>query len=662
MADGGLPRHGWLAGAAGQPGSAKPARAGRSGKTGGETSAKQVFHRLAYTWRLWGERHGYFDSPEDAQAFYDELVHMLARQMAAPNSPQWFNTGLHAVYGIEGPPQGHYYADPATGEVKLSENAYERPQPHACQPYWAPISTPRGPFPIGEIVEKGLVGLEVFDGTDGGAGTTRVVAVKANGVKPVLRVVLKNGAHIDATGDHLVWARDERRQQGSWRRVDELAAGMRLVVASRMRAAVLAVAGGRSEIGEALAGGSPGIREEAIVRIEELGPLPVYDVQTESARYLSNNIVVHNCFIQSIEDDLVAEGGIMDLIAREARIFKYGSGTGSNFSKLRGRREPLSGGGISSGVLSFLRVNDRSASSIKSGGTTRRAAKMVILDADHPDIGDYIDWKVTEEHKVASMVTGSRILRRHAKRLVELVNGGAGDHDPELRAAIADALRDEVPPVYVHRIISLARQGVTDLPLAEYSTEWDDEAYNTVSGQSSNNSVRVTNAFMQAVLDDSEWDLVWRTDSSHREKVKARALWEKIAVSAWQCADPGLQFHTTINEWHTCPVDGEIRATNPCVTGDTLIATDRGLQRIESLVGRERHRHQRRWRGGCRRPDLQDGHEAGVRAEDRRRVPAAPHRGSQGEDRQPRRCARGRSDRRRPRDPREAGVRYRLAA
>jgi ribonucleoside-diphosphate reductase alpha chain len=306
------------------------------------------------------------------------------------------------------------------------------------------------------------------------------------------------------------------------------------------------------------------LREETIVRIEALGPMAVYDIQTESAQYLSNNVVVHNCFIQSIEDDLVNEGGIMDLIAREARIFKYGSGTGSNFSKLRGRREPLSGGGISSGVLSFLRVNDRSASSIKSGGTTRRAAKMVILDADHPDIGDYIAWKVTEEHKVASMVTGSRILRKHAERLVEAVRVSGGEHDPMLRRAIADALRDEVPPVYVHRIISLARQGVTDLPTGVYSTEWDDEAYNTVSGQSSNNSVRVTNAFMQAVLDDSEWDLVWRTDATHKDKVRARALWEKIAVSAWQCADPGLQFHTTFNEWHTCPVDGEIRGTNPC--------------------------------------------------------------------------------------------------
>ena len=347
----------------------------------------------------WGERHGYFDTPADAQAFYDEMVYMLATQMAAPNSPQWFNTGLHAVYGIEGPPQGHYYADPNTGEVKLSDSAYERPQPHACQPWDAPVSTPRGPMPIGKIVEEGLVGLEVFDGTGGGAGTTKVVAVKANGVKPVLRVVLKNGTSLDATGDHLVWARDERRQEGSWRPMDQLAAGMRLELVG----------------GE----GRPGLREEAIVRIEELGAMPVYDIQTESSRYLSNNVVVHNCFIQSIEDDLVNEGGIMDLIAREARIFKYGSGTGSNFSRLRGRKEPLSGGGISSGVLSFLRVNDRSASSIKSGGTTRRAAKMVILDADHPDISEYIDWKVTEEHKVAAMVTGSRVLRRHTRRVLQ---------------------------------------------------------------------------------------------------------------------------------------------------------------------------------------------------------------------------------------------------
>jgi ribonucleoside-diphosphate reductase alpha chain len=370
-------------------------------RKGGERSARQVFHRLAHTWRLWGERHGYFDSESDAHTFYDELVYMLARQMAAPNSPQWFNTGLHAVYGIEGPPQGHYYVDPQKGEVRPSENAYERPQPHAC-------------------------------------------------------------------------------------------------------------------------------------------------------------------FIQDVQDDLVGDGGIMDLVSREARLFKYGSGTGSNFSRLRGKKEPLSGGGVSSGLLSFLKVNDRSASAIKSGGTTRRAAKMVILDADHPDIEEYIDWKVTEEHKVASMVTGSKVLKRHADRIYDLAAKGADDEDAGLRGAIALALADEVPPAYVHRVIQLARQGAPLIPLNEYSTEWDDEAYATVSGQTSNNSVRVTNEFMNAIQQDREWELSWRTDPSRKEAVRARRLWERIAVSAWQCADPGLQFHTTINEWHTCPEDGEIRGSNPC--------------------------------------------------------------------------------------------------
>jgi ribonucleoside-diphosphate reductase alpha chain len=309
---------------------------------GPEKSAKQVFSRLAGTWRHWGEKEGYFATSEDAVAFEDELKYMLARQMAAPNSPQWFNTGLNWAYGLTGPAQGFWYVDGATGELESSLDSYSRPAPHAC-------------------------------------------------------------------------------------------------------------------------------------------------------------------FILSVRDDLVNPGGIMDLWVREARIFKFGSGAGSNFSQIRAENERLSGGGKSSGVMSFLKIGDRAAGAIKSGGTTRRAAKMVILDVDHPDIERFIDWKKVEEDK-------ARVLINH---------GG--------------------------------------LP-----ADFNGDAYATVSGQNSNNSVRVTNDFIQTVLDDGDWDLINRTDGSVRKTVKARDLWDRIAEAAWACADPGLQFDTTVNEWHTSPAGGRIRASNPC--------------------------------------------------------------------------------------------------
>lgn len=319
--------------------------------TGPERSVKQVIRRLAGCWRHWGQQEGYFETAQDAQAFEDELSYMLIHQMAAPNSPQWFNTGLHYAYGITGPAQGHFYADSKTGEIRESEDSYTHPQPHAC-------------------------------------------------------------------------------------------------------------------------------------------------------------------FILSVGDDMVNPGGIMDLWVREARLFKYGSGTGTNFSKLRAAGEPLSGGGMSSGLMSFLKIGDRAAGAIKSGGTTRRAAKMVCLDLDHPDIVEFIEWKAKEEKKVA---------------------------------ALADA---------------------------GYSTDFNDEAYQTVSGQNSNNSVRVPHAFFEAVEKDGEWPLVWRTEKRAAERegrsptacktLRARELWDKIGFAAWACADPGVQYDTVINEWHTCPAAGRINASNPC--------------------------------------------------------------------------------------------------
>ena len=376
---------------------------------GSETDARQVFDRLAGTWTYWGWKGGYFSSEEDARAFYDELRYMLAMQMGAPNSPQWFNTGLHWAYGIDGPSQGHYYVDFATGEVKASTSAYEHPQPHAC-------------------------------------------------------------------------------------------------------------------------------------------------------------------FIQGIEDDLVNEGGIMDLWVREARLFKYGSGTGTNFSRLRGENEPLSGGGKSSGLMSFLKIGDRAAGAIKSGGTTRRAAKMVVVDIDHPDIEDYINWKVIEEQKVAALVTGSRILSERLNAILKAcVNCEADDdgcfdpkRNPALKREVKAARKARVPDNAIRRVIQFARQGYTSIHFPIYDTDWDSEAYRTVSGQNSNNSVRVTDEFLRAVEADSDWNLTFRKNGAIAKTVKARELWEEIGYAAWACADPGIQFHTTVNDWHTCPAAGEIRASNPC--------------------------------------------------------------------------------------------------
>ncbi|MDQ0506242.1 vitamin B12-dependent ribonucleotide reductase [Xanthobacter agilis] len=375
----------------------------------GETSARQVFDRLAGTWTYWGWKGRYFDTEADAQAFFDELRYMLAMQMAAPNSPQWFNTGLNWAYGIDGPGQGHFYVDHETGEAKASTSAYEHPQPHAC-------------------------------------------------------------------------------------------------------------------------------------------------------------------FIQSVGDDLVNEGGIMDLWVREARLFKYGSGTGTNFSSLRGEGERLSGGGRSSGLMSFLKIGDRAAGAIKSGGTTRRAAKMVVVDADHPDIENYVDWKVIEEQKVAALVTGSKLNAKHLKAILKAcVNcEGQGDScfDPEknpaLKREIKAARKAAIADAAIRRVIQFGRQGYKDIDVAIYDTDWDGEAYLTVAGQNSNNSVRVTDGFLRAVETDADWNLIRRTDGKVAKTIKARELWEKIGAAAWHCADPGIQFHTTINDWHTCPAGGDIRASNPC--------------------------------------------------------------------------------------------------
>ena len=376
-------------------------------RLGGETSALEVFDRLAGAWGYWGWKEGLFSSPEQAQIFVDEMAAMIARQIAAPNSPQWFNTGLHWAYGLEGESHGHYYVDPVTNAIVESDNAYERPQPHAC-------------------------------------------------------------------------------------------------------------------------------------------------------------------FIQSVNDKLVGENGIMDLWSREARLFKFGSGAGANFSEIRSEGEPLSGGGKSSGLMSFLKVGDAAAGAVKSGGVTRRAAKMVVVDGDHPDIEEFIRWKAREEGKVAALVAGSKALAEHLPKILNAcwAKDGEGRCDPKkneaLNSALKAARKARVPDAAARRAIDFARQGAKSLVVETYDLDWDGEAYRTVSGQNSNNSVRLTDTFFDALKENSDWRLTRRTDGAPVKIIKARRLWDEICETAWVCADPGLQFHDTTNAWHTCPQGGDIRASNPC--------------------------------------------------------------------------------------------------
>jgi ribonucleoside-diphosphate reductase alpha chain len=567
---------------------------------GSEDDARQVFHRLAGCWTYWGFKHGYFDDEFQARAYYEEMCAMLARQIGAPNSPQWFNTGLHWAYGISGPAQGHWFIDPKTGELAQSTSAYEHPAPHACLPYRALVTTPHGAIPIGEIVRRGLAGVEVFDHL----GTTAIRAAAFTGIKDVYRVTLADRTELEATLDHKVLAADAETGTIAFRELRALRCGDRLVkrtstgVESQRyiaptpdslrdagranRVPVGDRTGYLAAIESAHATATRGVRTLLLAEpefvtvpieaIEFLATEPVYDIETESHAFLTNNVVVHNCFIQSVEDDLVNEGGIMDLWVREARIFKYGSGTGSNFSKIRGEGERLSGGGTSSGLMSFLKVGDRAAGAIKSGGTTRRAAKMVTLDLDHPDVEEFITWKVSEEQKVSDLVTGSITCEKHLNAIMHAAHEPSIPEsarldpalNPGLKAAIRAALGVGIPQANIQYALDFARQGYKELTVETYDTNWDSKAYGTVSGQNSNNSVRIPNEFFARLDAKQNWDLIRRTDGRIAKSVPAEDLWEKIAIAAWQCADPGVQYDTTINEWHTCPADGRINASNPC--------------------------------------------------------------------------------------------------
>ncbi len=386
-----------------------------------ERDIKDIIHRLSGTWTYWSWKSRYFSSEKDARIFYEEISHLLLQQMAAPNSPQWFNTGINWAYGINGPAQGHYYVDPDTKKTTKSTDAYTHPQPHAC-------------------------------------------------------------------------------------------------------------------------------------------------------------------FILSVKDDLIGEKGIMDLWTREARLFKYGSGTGTNFSAIRGKGEKLSGGGKSSGLMSFLHIGDKAAGAIKSGGTTRRAAKMVMLDLDHPEIEEFISWKSREESKAASLVAGSKAINFSVNKIIDACYNSPDSIKKSerfspaknllLRSAISDALALMVPEHSIKQAIDFAKMGYTEINFPEFSTDWNSEIYSTIAGQNSNNSVRVPNEFMQSLVEDKDWSLYERNEKKVALKenrnpkplrnIKARDLWDKIAEAAWSCADPGIQFHSTINEWHTSPAGGEIKGSNPC--------------------------------------------------------------------------------------------------
>lgn len=370
-----------------------------------ESDIRMVIHRLAGTWTYWAWKANYFESEESARAFYDEIRYMILFQKAAPNSPQFFNTGIHWAYGIEGgTSQGHYYYEPTLGKVVQSSSAYERPQVHAC-------------------------------------------------------------------------------------------------------------------------------------------------------------------FIQSIEDNLIEEGGILDLAMRQARIYKFGSGSGTNYSQLRAQGEPLSMGGKSSGMMSFLRLYDAVGGIVKSGGTTRRAAAMVTTDVDHPEIFKYCSLKVEEENKVISMIVGSEIVKDFLDQALQVYKeSGNADikTNPRLFDVVANAYANKIPVSYISQVLSLLSQGITEFTWEVFNTNYDGAAYATVTGQNANNSVRVTKEFLDAVINDEEVKLTYRTDPKKFTKAKAKTIWSSICRAAWSCGDPGVQYDTNINDWHTCPNSGRINASNPC--------------------------------------------------------------------------------------------------
>lgn len=373
-----------------------------------ESSAKNVFKRIAGAWTYWGYKKSYFTSEEDAKNFFEEIQYIIYKQIASPNAPQLFNTGLHWAYGITGEAQGHYYFSETNNAILPSTNTYERPQ-------------------------------------------------------------------------------------------------------------------------------------------------------------------TQSCFIQSVEDDLVNKDGIYDLMLKEAKIFKYGSSSGSNFSNIRGKGEKLSGGGHSTGVMSFLKISDFSADVVRSGGNTKSGSKMVVLDADHPEIEDFINWKIKEDEKIVSMVTGSNIV----KRILELIFEACKDYqgleenkynhlvNEKLKSVIFLASNLMVPEKYIDRALLLAKQNIYDINYAIFTTAWDLEASKTVTGKNTTTFISITNTFMTKYYNNENWYLINRYDGSSYKTIKTSEIFANIAMASWSCNNVGILFHDNTNDWNTCINDGLIKTSTP---------------------------------------------------------------------------------------------------
>ena len=375
-------------------------------RTTHEMSARQVFLRLAGMWTYWGFTFGYFDTEGDAKTFHDEIVAMLARQVMAPNSPQWFNSGLHWAYGMKGPAQGHCYGDHESGKLKLSSNAYARPQLHAC-------------------------------------------------------------------------------------------------------------------------------------------------------------------FLHSVKDELVSEGGIMHLYEREMRVFKYGSGAGANMSAIRGKGEGLSSGASALGLMRFLTIGDKAAGAIHAGGLPRRAGKMVVVDIDHPDVVSFIRWKGEEQYKIAALITGARVMRKYLSGVMAAVHTGSSEarfnpqHNPALAAAVDKARRAMIPSSAIERVIAYAREGYRELHIPMYGSEADSDVFFTVSAHQTRQAVRVTDRFMEAVGNKQRFALRKRMDGHVASHQQASDMFDDLAHAAWATGEPTIQFSDTIAKNNTCPETDEIRASTP---------------------------------------------------------------------------------------------------
>ena len=757
---------------------------------GGEHSLRQVAHRLVGNWVYWMCRENHFDTEDDANVFYDEMIHILINQIAEPNSPQFFNTGLGWAYGNNNNYDGYYFVDEKTGKAleyeKNREAAICRQQAQACVAGDTRILTDAGWIQVKDLVNGKVKAKTVWDGEE----WTDIKASISSGIKDIYRMKLQNGNWVDMTRDHQVlvsensssiwmdaedtlnkkvhlckntnidnmlkidydnaselvgfhigdgyygeyaydtqnsgntsqfgiccssteeleyfkpivenilgsysisyrkniseeyaiiknhkksehkifaqkyelgvgshnvkipeqiWMSNFQSQidflkglfqaGGSVYLPEQKHSGIRLGTVSGQLAhdiqIMLLGLGIYSSLSfnkdyrdnrkgcwyitistyserlrfEKIIGFSCSVKNiklsrlnlinkgrtknnisyETVKSFEYLKTDEVYDIQTGTGRFAANGVIVHNCFILNVKDSMFGEESIYDTLMTEAKIFKGGSGAGANFSNLRGAGEQLSSGGTSSGVMSFLKILDRSADSVKSGGVSRRAAKMVILDIDHPEVEDFIDWKLDEEQKVAAMISGamqnSLILNKLIRKWNELGSDAAKSHK-EIKKIVKEAMEHSIEVGYIQRAIDLATQGKSEMPFIELTNNFNDDAYHTVSGQNSNNSISITDAFMKSLESNAKWQLKRRTDGKTAKEVTAKSLWDKIGYAAWSSADPGVIFKDTMNAWNTCSNDGEIVATNPCFSGDTRIATPEGLIPIKELVSNAVH-------------------------------------------------------------------------